>query len=337
MRRGCLQLCVASLLLCCWLRPTSSGQHCDFVELVDSIESELVQAITAGSASDGGQYTALWSNCTELYSNLLLSLGVDDPVQVHSTCEAESECDWNALVERYLLQGYTGSSAVLQGCAVVRDHAVSLNCANPQSDPPEPQQQAESEPPESEPEAAALQDVLLEAGSVSLPLADSGMLATIVLVSDPEGGERRRLSEDFVSTADQSAFTPLARSYNGNEWEGTMPLPVSFDCSSGSTCTAVLPPAPESGRYELRVFNGTTRRALAPDVAAARFLTQATFGATIAEIRNVTGASLEETELRIEQWVQEQMGMEPTLHRVYLRKRTNPPIRNQHHMMMRCV
>ena len=91
------------------------------------------------------------------------------------------------------------------------------------------------------------------------------------------------------------------------------------------------------GRYELRLYNATAHAIRTPGATAARFLTQATFGATSSEIRTITGASLEETERRIEHWVQEQMGMQPTLHRVYLRKRTNPSMRNYHHLMMRCV
>lgn len=352
----------AIVLLCCQFRLMSGSSRCEFTQLVSSIESQVY-----GNSSG---HEVLWGNCTGLYNEIQSWGGASSansgssPVWVQSTCDSDNMCDWNALVERYLLQGFNGNSDVLQECTEVRNQQQDLQCndgtgsdSTPSPSPPGPPTGGNSslwiaedhdhlattsssgswgEEPDVEP--VALQSSPVEAGTISLPLASSDMLATLVLVSDaPYGGDRRRrLSANESGSAPEPVVTPVARSYNGNDWEGTMPAPVSFACS-GNSCTAQLPPATESSHYELRVFNGTDRSALAPAVTAARFLTQATFGATISEITNLTGATLEETDVRIEQWVQQQMNMDPTLHRVYLRKRTNPPMQHNHHLMMRCA
>ena len=325
-----LLLLLMMMLLGAWAGGALAQQplFCEFGELVGSLEAHV-----RGGGDSGGAHDALWARCRDVYG---VFGGMNLPnTHVKPACgvAAGPVCEWLELMEVYLLQDppETAATPLLAVCATVRDMLAAGSCARSTAGEPEP------EPVPVPP--MDLVDANLSAGVYNLSVSGSGVLATLVQVSTSnsstvENGTRRRLAEGGSHV--RGSAVPVARSYNGNDWEGTMPAPVSFACS-GNSCTAQLPPATESSHYELRVFNGTDRPALAPAVTAARFLTQATFGATISEITNLTGATLEETDVRIEQWVQQQMNMDPTLHRVYLRKRTNPPMQHNHHLMMRCA
>ena len=130
----------------------------------------------------------------------------------------------------------------------------------------------------------------------------------------------------------------MGRSYNGYEWEGVMPSPVTFQCTNATspvTCTTILPNA----SYQLRLYNGTElgteQLASNPATVASRFLTQTTFGPTLGEIGNLSASTIEETETRMADWLLRQMEMEPSLHRAYVRRRWNPKSDNAPHVMMR--
>ena len=146
-------------------------------------------------------------------------------------------------------------------------------------------------------------------GPISLPVTGAFELATLVKLPDDP-------------TELRASAVPVARSYNGNDWEGTMPSPVSFECTATApvTCSTTLP---AGATYQLRTYDGTGLVSRDPKRFASRFLTQATFGPTLDEIESFSAATLEETEAAVEGWIIAQMEMEPTLHRVYLRRRTN--------------
>ena len=150
----------------------------------------------------------------------------------------------------------------------------------------------------------------VEAGLVNLPVSGRLELATLVKVAG--GGEQ----------GIRGSAIPVGRSYNGNEWEGTMPSPVTFVCTEepSVTCSATLP---AGAVYQLRTYNGTDVVGRGPKTVASRFLTQATFGPTLAEIDSLTAATAEQTEADMEDWLLDQMVMEPTLHRAYHRRRLN--------------
>ena len=156
---------------------------------------------------------------------------------------------------------------------------------------------------------AGLEETDVAPGPITLPVASTFELATLVQVLEGE-------------THLRGSAIPVARSYNNNEWEGTMPSPVSFDCTETLPvmCSATLP---AGATYQLRIYDGSALVSQDPKLSAARFLTQATFGPTLDEIDNLSAATAEETEAAVEDWLYEQMEMEPSLHRVYLRQRTN--------------
>jgi hypothetical protein len=156
---------------------------------------------------------------------------------------------------------------------------------------------------------AGLTERDIEPGQIILPVAGDYELATLVEV--PEGEAHLR-----------GSAIPIARSYSGNEWEGAMTSPVVFQCTQTQpvTCSTTLP---EGAVYQLRMYNGTALVTQDSKVLASRFLTQTTFGATLDEIDRLSTATIEGTEAAIQEWLHEQMQIEPSLHRVHLRLRTN--------------
>lgn len=293
---------------------------CEFDELVSSIETHV-----ASGGNDGSEHAALWERCR----NLRAALAGTDRSQavVRSVCAtAEPQCDWLALVDAYLLQGETQSLPVLQTCGQVRDSMAARSC---ELAPSEDSGGNTAEPP------LELVDSDLTPGDYNLPVSGDGELVTLVQVPSPtdtdtepgaDDGGRRRLAEGRTPRAPGSAV-PVARSYNGNDWEGSMPSPLSFSCNQG-TCATTLPTNGDY-TYELRVFSAT--QIVAPSNAekvASRFLTQATFGPKLHEIRALAAddenSGVEETEERIEEWVHSQIfDVEPSLHRIYMRRRFN--------------
>lgn len=104
---------------------------------------------------------------------------------------------------------------------------------------------------------------------------------------------------------------PLARSFQGNNWElyGTEPSTTSVQCDSGN-CTITMAPTGENVRYEL--FSVVARA----DDTPARFLEQATFGATRNDLSTFPG--------KYTQWLKNQIeSIPPSYHREYYRRRLN--------------
>lgn len=283
---------------------------CEFDELVGSIEAHVTS-----NGDDDSEYAELWERCRNLRA-VFASTDRSRAV-VRSACgTAETQCDWMVLVDTYLFQGESQPLPILQTCGHVRDLMVTSSCAGPSENTGENMAEPTLE----------LVDSDLAAGDYNLPVTGDGELATLVQV--PSHGDAgtdtgRRLVEGRTPRAHGSAV-PVARSYNGNDWEGSMPSPLSFSCRRGS-CTTTLPTNGDY-KYELRVFNAT--QIVTPNSAekvASRFLSQATFGPKLDEIRALAaGNSIEETEQRIAEWVHSQMDdVEPSLHRVYMRRRFN--------------
>jgi uncharacterized protein (DUF1800 family) len=353
---------------------TASSGRCRFDALVPSIQRHVARGGAADTAlsPQPAKDAELWANCTALYGTY------GGPSLVKASCAAgpRPSCDWNLLVELYLLQGSANSSEVLQNCQMVYEAMMQAVCAGGAAvgpvgsgswDDAQPAGAVGSagldnnsargelgsgsgswvgvEPSGIQP--MALADANLSAGVHNLAISGSGVLATLVRVpiqSNPRGNDtRRRLTRELgsgsssgswagpepssIQPAMRASAVPVARSYNGFEWEGSMPSPLSFACKAGG-CTTMLPAATGSYTWELRVYNVTRFVTPNAEKVAARFLTQATFGPKRSEIRDIAVPwSIEETERRIGEWLHTQMyDVEPSLHRIYLRRRFNPTV-----------
>lgn len=138
--------------------------------------------------------------------------------------------------------------------------------------------------------------------SVDIPVTQDSTLCTLVEVS-----------------ADGKFISPMARSYNGWDWESTAGKyagELDIDCGQG-TCNISLPPLPEGASYELTSFEEPSYSRLE---LAARFLEQATFGPKKDEILSFSSAS----NLELADWIQEQQeDVSPMSHRALFRKHLN--------------
>eukprot|EP01052_Picozoa_sp_SAG31_P007864 SAG31_NODE_383_length_16451_cov_8.412977_6_plen_1261_part_00 len=161
----------------------------------------------------------------------------------------------------------------------------------------------------------------IEPGPVSLPISGSIELATLIKVPLDQAHLR-------------GSAVPVARSYNGNNWEGVMPSPIAFECTQTQpvACSANLA---AGFVYQLRMYNGSAYVSQDPSHIASRFLTLSTFGPKLDEISTLGGSTVEETDANIEDWILAQMEMEPSLHRVYNRQRWNPISFGKPQTMMR--
>lgn len=121
--------------------------------------------------------------------------------------------------------------------------------------------------------------------------------------------------------ADGKSFKPVARSYDGNPWEvsaGAFTSLVEFDCTGSSACKTVLPSLSDGAIYQLRSFPRVYKSAAD---TIARFLEQATFGITRADIESFQG---DYSDLAMAKWIQKQQNEVPiTSHRQVYRKRLN--------------
>lgn len=320
-----LALCVA----CALTTETSkvatrrrAQQHlfCEFGDLVSSIETHVLED---SSTHERDEREALWERCRNLHAALA---GTDRTrMKIKPACGGDEQCDWGGLVDAYLFQGETEALPVLHACGHVRDLMAATACW---TEPPSAGDGSSGDTGDEEgmDPPVELVDSDLAAGDYNLVVTRDGELATLVQVhsgadTDVNEGGRRQLSEGRPPRTQGSAV-PVARSYNGNDWEGSMPSPLSFSCRNGRCATSL--PATGAYTYELRVFNATAAVAPNPAKVAARFLTQATFGPTRPEIHELTAEnSIEETESHIAEWMDSQMEMEPSLHRAYLRRRFN--------------
>ena len=109
-----------------------------------------------------------------------------------------------------------------------------------------------------------------------VPKASSGNLCLLAKVETSA-----RTSEEFI--------TPLGRTYDGFPWETLPPfhLDIFPDESSSASCCLSIPEAVGNERYYLYHFS----HELSEQEEVSRFLTQATFGATVDSIKNYMTAS----------------------------------------------
>jgi len=167
---------------------------------------------------------------------------------------------------------------------------------------------------------------------IALAKAEPGVITTLSEVTvDGEG------AESFV--------IPIARSYDDNEWEkepGRIVEDTMYDhnwnCYFGA-CEIDLPDLGLDKRYKLcsgeAPLRYTDPSLNADSNVVARFLEQATFGATQADIDSINGAAGSRRRLAVEDninsWIIDQMDetvTPPTSHREYWRARANPRVRN---------
>ena len=110
--------------------------------------------------------------------------------------------------------------------------------------------------------------------------------------------------------------TVLGRSYNGSWWQESIISPSGFSCSSDGLCTVEVPN--DMGNFRLTTYNTIKAKTDLEEVS--RFLIQATFGPTRAEIESWGSNSFKD-------WIIEQINLPPSLHREYYRKRVSPRVR----------
>lgn len=163
--------------------------------------------------------------------------------------------------------------------------------------------------------------IFLSSGLISIQKASPGILCTLTAAS---------LNNSVVSSV-----VPLARSYDGFDWEraaGEIATAFhrhqSWSCSSVySRCQITLPPLQNGTAYRLASYS----RTLSPRNEIARFLETATFGTTqseLAQFYNITrnGVNTGNLQTRMARWVWRQMNVSlvgMTSHREFWRLRAN--------------
>jgi uncharacterized protein (DUF1501 family)/uncharacterized protein (DUF1800 family) len=168
-------------------------------------------------------------------------------------------------------------------------------------------------PPTLEPAAAVScpepgAGVALDGGRI-YPFRDSaaGQLCTLSLVH--ADGTRR----------------PLARAYDSGAWEASAPLSsasqLSFsDCAQG-VCRAFVPLPYDNATLQISppmlLVEGFRYSSPSAQAAAARLLSQGTFGPNAAAVAALSGGSAAA-------WVAAELAKRASLHRAYYRERTNP-------------
>ena len=146
--------------------------------------------------------------------------------------------------------------------------------------------------------------------SLTIPIPQQGTtassLCTLVQVSDERNGK------EFIR--------PIARSYNGHDWEATAGPHaglVDIECSA-QKCSVQFPATSEEATYQLTSFEGPS---YSSQDLAARFLEQTTFGATLQEISNLAASS---SQNNFSAWIQNQIEELPVVsHRALWRHRLN--------------
>ena len=112
--------------------------------------------------------------------------------------------------------------------------------------------------------------------------------------------------------------TVLGRSYDGFQWEESAVARERFSCGSDGKCTVFVPG--DLGPFKLVSYPTVIQNKTDKEVA--RFLMQASFGPTKAEL-DAWGTKT------FVQWIQEQIDLPPTSHREYFRKRVSPRVASQ--------
>jgi uncharacterized protein (DUF1800 family) len=126
-------------------------------------------------------------------------------------------------------------------------------------------------------------------------------------------------------SSDLENWIPVARNYE-NQWETIFPHAYALNAVSGSTDQAMVLPTGEKGFY--RKSSTSTINASSNKELASRFLMQATFGPSRAEINsfpNVTsntfGSLGDDSFLN---WIDAQIAISPFYHRAHWRERSDP-------------
>lgn len=131
-------------------------------------------------------------------------------------------------------------------------------------------------------------------------------------------------------------FGGLVRRY---AWEGIMPQPLHPTCTTATACT-IPAHITQDPRYSFRIDGKTLAKDQRPlrSHAAARLLNQATFGPTRASIAAVLGTTTSDAVVSdrtrandrdmasASAWVEAQMRVPTTFHRVHVRMRASPRV-----------
>lgn len=121
-----------------------------------------------------------------------------------------------------------------------------------------------------------------------------------------------------ISVLEDALGTPQARSYDGNDWE--LMQGSSLECSAGR-CIVGLSESNDGGSTRTLLLRQFEPAAQDADRDNARFLLQASFGPT-----GDTIADLGADPARFQDWVEAQIALPATLHRVFYRQRVNQPV-----------
>jgi hypothetical protein len=141
-------------------------------------------------------------------------------------------------------------------------------------------------------------------GAIRISIPTSDFLCTLVQVS-PDG----------------SFFKPLGRSFRGFAWETSSGefSSLSWSCDI-SSCLVSLPSLSTGSVYQLTTFESSQLNYTKSDEVA-RFLEQATFGATSADIESMNTTNLARS---FASWIENQQKEVPiTSHRAFFRQHMN--------------
>lgn len=160
-----------------------------------------------------------------------------------------------------------------------------------------------------------------------LQVADGDELPGNELATLPVSEPDTLLLLTKVSTTGRT--TPAGRSYDGHPWEGVQPTAIQFDCAAVTECSAMLL-APDNPLTEdvdesqdvFRVNVISTPEPASDAEAAARFLLHATFGPKKAEV-TALAADPAGLPAAMQSWIDEQLATPASLHREYVRRRSN--------------
>lgn len=135
----------------------------------------------------------------------------------------------------------------------------------------------------------------------AIPLVSDGPGIAVKLNSNSSAGLKRLL---FSNDLQGGLWTPLARSA-GEGWETVFPEPATIRRESEAERLEWLE-APSSGPVFVR-FEEIAAPAFSEDEAASRFLQQATFGPTLAEIQDLAATGND-----FGAWIDDQISLSPT-------------------------
>ena len=147
-----------------------------------------------------------------------------------------------------------------------------------------------------------------------------------------DGAETDLLLKDKIDpieiiefSSDLENWIPVARNY-GNQWETVFPHAYALSAVAGSTDQSMVLPTGEKGFF--RKSSTSTINASSNKELASRFLMQATFGPSRAEINNFPnvnsnafGSAGDDSFLN---WIDAQIAISPFYHRAHWRERSDP-------------